>query len=91
MGSNGEDYFARLTAYLTPRLLLGIDLDAETQGRRQAVSTNSYRWGTDLEYLITDRMRLKGRYIIEVFRDPDSIAGGDGTHHLLGLEFHHSF
>ena len=91
MGSNGQDYFARLTAYLTPKLLLGFDLDAEIQGSREAVKTNTYRWGTDLEYFLTDRMRLKGRYIVELFKDPDSIAGGDSTHHLFGLEFHHSF
>ena len=91
VGSNGQDYFARLTAYLTPKLLLGFDLDAEIQGSREAVKTNTYRWGTDLEYFLTDRMRLKGRYIVELFKDPDFIAGGDSTRHLFGLEFHHSF
>jgi hypothetical protein len=70
---------------------LGIDFDAETQGRRLNVKTNNYQWGADLDYLINDRMSVKGRYIIEKFKDPDSIAGGDSTHHLFGLEFTHSF
>jgi hypothetical protein len=91
VGSNGEDYFARLTAYLSPKLLLGVDIDAETQGSGKAVKTNSYQGGMDLEYLLHDRMRLKGRYIVELFKDPNSIAGGDGTHHLFGLEFRYGF
>lgn len=91
VGSNGEDYFARLTAYLSPKLLLGIDFDVETHGSRLSAKTNSYQWGTDLDYLINDRMRLKGRYIMELFKDPNSIAGGDSTHHLFGLEFRYSF
>jgi hypothetical protein len=91
VGSNGEDYFARLTAYLSPKLLLGIDFDAETHGTRLGPKTNSYQWGMDLEYLLNDRMRLKGRYIMELFKDPSSITSGNSTHHLFGLEFRHSF
>ncbi|MBU1205458.1 MAG: capsule assembly Wzi family protein [Proteobacteria bacterium] len=91
VGSDGEDYFARLTAYLSPKLLLGIDFDAETHGSKYFVKTNSYQWGADLDYLINDRMSLKGRYIIEKFKDANSIAGGDSTHHLFGLELHLNF
>jgi hypothetical protein len=91
VGSDGEEYFGRLTIYLSPKLLLGIDFDAETQGRRLNVKTNNYQWGADLDYLINDRMNLKGRYILEKFRDPSSIAGGNNTHHLFGLELGISF
>jgi len=91
VGSDGEEYFGRLTIYLSPKLLLGIDFDAETQGRRLNVKTNNYQWGADLDCLINDRMNLKGRYILEKFRDPSSIAGGNNTHHLFGLELGISF
>ena len=91
VGSDGEDYFVRLTAYLSRKLLLGIDFDAETQGSRSNVKTNSYQWGADLEYLLHDRMSVKGRYIIEKFQDPSSIAGGNKIHHLFGLELHRNF
>ena len=91
VGSNGEDYFARMTAYFSPKLLLGVDFDYEIHGTGQAVKTYTYQGGVDLEYSFNDRMRLKGRYIMEFLKDPDSIAGGDSTHHLFGLEFRHSF
>jgi len=91
VGSNGEDIFVRLTGYLSSKLLLGFDSDIETHGRKDAIKTNSYQFGADLDYLIRDGMNIKGRYILEYFRDPSSIAGGDSTHHLFGLEFRWRF
>jgi len=91
VGSNGEDYFVRLTAYLSPRVLLGIDFDAENHGKKEAVKTSTNQWAADLEYMINDRVNLKGRYILEKFKDPESIAGGDSTHHLFGLELRLNF
>ncbi|MDI6754545.1 MAG: capsule assembly Wzi family protein [Thermodesulfobacteriota bacterium] len=91
VGSNGEDIFIRFTADLSPKLLLGIDFNAETHGKRDAIQTNSYQWGADVDYLINDRMNLKGRYILEKFKDPNSIAGGDSTRHLFGMEFRLNF
>ena len=70
VGSNSEDYFARVTAYFSPRLLLGVDFDYEIHGTGRAVKTYSYQGGADLEYFFNDRMRLKGRYIMELFKDP---------------------
>jgi hypothetical protein len=87
VGSNGEDIFARLTNYLSPKLLLGLDFNYENHGHMDAVKTYSYQWGADVDYLIRDWVNVKGRYIVESFQDPDSIAGGDKIHHLFGLEF----
>jgi hypothetical protein len=91
VGSNGQDIFVRLTSYLSSKLLLGLDFDVETHGRKDAVKTNSYQWGADLNYWITSQMNVKGRYILESFQDPSSIAGGDKIHHLFGLEFRWRF
>jgi hypothetical protein len=91
VGSNGDDFFVRLTAYLSSKVLFGFDFDAEAHGKADAVQTKSYQWGADLDYWINDRMNLKGRYILEKIKDPDSIAGGDATHHLFGLEFRYRF
>ena len=87
VGSNAQDIFARLTAYLSPRILLGLDFNAQTQGLREVAKTESYQGGIDLDYLIWKDMSIKGRYILEEFNDPDSIAGGNATHHLFGIEF----
>jgi hypothetical protein len=91
VGSNAEDIFARLTSYLSPILLLGFDFDVETQGYQDAIKTNSYQFAADLDYQIRDQMAIKGRYILEIFKDPNSIAGGDNTHHLFAIEFRKRF
>ena len=91
VGSNAEDIFARLTGYLSTTLTLGLDFNAETQGKKNGVKTHSYQWGIDADYWVSDRIKLKGRYIFENFRDPDSIAGGDKTHHLFGIDFRYGF
>jgi hypothetical protein len=87
IGSNGEDIFGRLTCYLSPKVLLGTDFDAEIQGQRDAAKTISYQWGVDLDYLFPKNVDIKGRYVLEKFKDPGSIAGGDAIHHFFGVEF----
>ena len=91
LGSNGEDIFVRLTTYMSSQLLVGLDFDSETHGKTDAIQTTSYQWGADLDYLINDRMNLKGRYILEKFEDSNPITGGDSTHHLFGLELRLNF
>ena len=91
MGSDAEHIFIRLTGYLSSKLLLGFDFNAETQGASNAVTTRSYEGGADLDYLIRHQMSIRGRYILEKFKDPNSIAGGDATHHFLLLELRQRF
>ena len=91
VGSNSQDIYIRLTNYISPALRLGVDFDAETQGKKDAINTSSYQWGADLDYWISNQMNIKGRYLFEDFRDPNFIAGGDKIHHLLGLEFRWRF
>ncbi len=90
-GSNAQDIYARLTANLSTRLTLGFDFHAETQGKKDAVTTDSFQWGIDAEYWIRDGLKIRGRYILESFRDSQSIAGGDRTGHLFGIELSCNF
>jgi hypothetical protein len=66
---------------------LGLDFDTETQGEKLAVTTKRHRWGMDLDPLLRGQMSIKGRYMLEGFNDPNSIAGEDKIHHLFDLEF----
>jgi hypothetical protein len=91
VGSNAQDIFVRLTGYLSPKFTLGLDFDAETQGLKDTAKTQSYQWGIDADYWIRDKFKIKGRYILENFRDSQSIAGGDKTHHLFGIELRYGF
>lgn len=85
-GGNVEDIFARLNVYLSPKVQMGLDFDLATQGKKLATTTKTYRGGVDLEYWIRDGLSLKGRYILESFRDPNSIARGNHIHHFGGIE-----
>ena len=91
VGSNAEDFFARLTGSLSSKLTVGLDFDAQTQGVDAVPKTQSYQWGVDADYWVCDQIKVKGRYIMENFRDPQSIAGGDKTHHLFGIELRYGF
>ena len=91
VGSDGEDIFARLTGYLSPKLTLGLDFDFETQGLKNAIKTRSYQWGADVDYWVRDQIKVKGRYIFEDFRDPQSITASDKTRHLFGIELRYGF
>jgi hypothetical protein len=74
--------------------LLGLDFNAEEHGKVDGggeLGTENYQFGADLDFLIRDQMNIKGRYILEFFKDPNSIAGGDATHHLFSLEFRQRF
>ena len=97
VGNNAQDIFVRLTSYLFTSVQLGLDFNLEKNGIKNtadfvAIETRSSQWGVDLDYLFPDRMKnIKGRYILEEFKDPSSIAGGDAIHHLFILEFRWRF
>jgi hypothetical protein len=90
-GGNVRDFFARLDVQLSSKFQLGLDGDGASQGVKLDVTTMTYRYGMDLEYLLGYKTSLKVRYILEKLEDPNNIAGGDGTHHLLGMEFRKRF
>jgi len=86
MGTNAEDIFGRLTFDLAKNVTLGLDFNLETQGKKDAVTTQSYQTGVDLDFYINQWVSILGRYIYERFEDRDGIAGGNGENHLGGVE-----
>lgn len=90
-GGNVQDFFARLDVHLSTKFQLGLDGDVANQGKKLDVTTMTYRYGMDLEYLLGYKTSLKVRYILEKLEDPNNIAGGDATHHFLGMEFRKRF
>jgi len=65
---------------------LGLDFDTETQGKSQQSQQKGID-GVFIWILLRDQMSIRGRYILEGFNDPNSIAGGDKIHYLFSLEF----
>lgn len=90
-GSNTEDFFVRLQAFVTPKIHLGIDFDYEFKGKWLPEKTYTYQLGIDLEYLFQNNLWLKGRYVGQKFVDPARIAGGDSTSHFISFEIHSKF
>ncbi|MGQ9695006.1 MAG: capsule assembly Wzi family protein [Thermodesulfobacteriota bacterium] len=90
-GSNTDDFFVRLHAFVSPKINFGVDFEYEFKGKWFPEKTYTYRCGIDLEYLFQNNVWLKGRYVGQKFIDPAGIAGGDKTNHLIGLEIHSKF
>jgi hypothetical protein len=86
VGSNAEDIFGRLTFSILKNLVLGVDFDLETQGKRETQTTKSYQTGVDLDIYINRWVSVFGRYIYERFEDRDQIAGGSEDSHMGGVE-----
>lgn len=90
-GSNADDFFMRLNVFISPQIKLGADFDYEFKGKWVPHKTYTYQLGLDLEYLLKNNIRLKGRYVGQKFIDPSGIAGGDNISHLFGLEIRFKF
>jgi hypothetical protein len=86
VGSNADDIFGRMSFSILKNLVLGVDFDLETQGKRDAQTTKSYQTGVDLDIYINRWVSIFGRYIYERFEDREQIAGGTKDHHLGGVE-----
>lgn len=90
-GSNTDDFFVRLHAFVSPKFKLGADFNYEFKGKWFPEKTYTYQFGIDLEYFFKNYIWLKGRYVGQKFVDPAAIAGGDNISHLFGLEIHFKF
>ncbi len=93
IGTDGRDYFGRLTARLTSNLMLGFDFDRAVIG-----STASFPGpeeertggGIDLSYRL-GRYSLFAQYLLNDVKNKRFVAGDNGFDHLVRLELTRSF
>jgi hypothetical protein len=95
VGTNGSDYFARLTARLTPNLMVGFDLDRAVIGSTADLFPGPQQkrtgGGIDLSYRFWERYSLFAQYLISDVKNRQFRPGDDGFEHLLRLELTRSF
>ena len=95
IGTDGRDYFARVSARILPDLMLGVDFDYATIGNTTFNSTSPQekRLGgsIDVSYRFWDRFALFAQYMISDVKNRNFRAGDDGIDHLVRVEFTASF
>lgn len=94
IGTNGRDYFARLSARLTSNLMLGLDLDraviGSTATRPPGPDERRTGGGIDVSYR-SGRYSLFAQYLLSDVRNRRFTPGDDGFEHLIRLELTRSF
>jgi hypothetical protein len=95
IGTEGQDYFARVTNWLTPNLMLGLELNRAVIGStvKDFVGPKERRFGgeIDLSYRFFDRFSLFGAYQLMDVTNRNFKSGSDGLDHLLRVELTRSF
>jgi len=95
IGTDGRDYFARVTARLTPNLMLGVEFDraiiGSTVNAFSGPQEKRLGGGIDLSYRFWDRYALFAQYLVSDVKNRGFRAGDDGIDHLVRLELTRSF
>ena len=95
VGTDGRDYFARVTARLTQNLMLGVDIDRAVIGSTvinfPGPQERRLAGGIDVSYRFWDRYSLFAQYLVSDVKNRHFRAGDDGFDHLVRLELTRSF
>jgi hypothetical protein len=95
IGTDGRDYFGRVTARVTPNLMLGVDLDRAIIGSTTfnfaGPQEKRFGGGIDVSYRFWDRYALFAQYMVSDVKNRGFKAGDDGVDHLVRLEVTRSF
>jgi hypothetical protein len=95
VGTDGRDYFARVSARLSPDLMLGFDVDRAIIGSTvhgfQGPQERRLGGGVDVSYRFWDRYSLYAQYMVSDVKNRRFRAGEDGFDHLVRLEVTRSF
>jgi len=95
IGTDGRDYFARVTARLTPDLMLGIDIDRAIIGSTvqnfPGPKEKRLGGGIDVSYRFWDRYSIFAQYLVSDVKNRNFRADDDGIDHLLRVELTRSF
>jgi hypothetical protein len=95
IGTDGRDYFARVSARLTPNLMLGVDFDRAIIGSTTFNFTGPQEerlgGGIDVSYRFWDRFAVFAQYMVSDVKNRNFRAGDDGLDHLVRVELTASF
>jgi hypothetical protein len=95
IGTDGRDYFARVSARLMPNLMLGVDFDyaiiGSTTFNTPAPQEKRLGGGIDVSYRFWDRYSIFAQYMVADVKNRNFRAGDDGIDQLLRVELTRSF
>ncbi len=95
VGTDGRDYYARLSAQVTSDLMLGFDIDraiiGSTVERFRGPQQKRLGGGIDVSYRFWKDYSLFAQYLASDVKNRQFRAGDDGFEHLLRLELTRSF
>jgi len=98
IGAKGTDYFGRITARVTPALMVGLEIDRAIIGSTpfnnlQAFEPHEQRTGggIDVSYRFWGRYSLFAQYLVSDVKNRRFKRGDDGFDHLVRLELTRSF
>ncbi|MGH7306308.1 MAG: capsule assembly Wzi family protein [Candidatus Rokuibacteriota bacterium] len=95
IGTNGRDYFARVSARLAPNLMLGVNFDRAIIGSTTFNFTSPQEkrlgGGIDVSYRFRDRYSLFAQYLVSDVKSRNFRSGDDGIDQLLRVELTRSF
>ena len=95
IGTNGRDYFARVTARVTQDLMFGVNFDRAIIGSTtfNFTSPQEERLGgsLDVSYRFADRFSIFAQYLVSDVKNRNFRAGDSGIDQLLRVQFTASF
>ena len=95
IGTNGRDYFARVSARLAPNLMLGVDFDRAIIGSTTLNFTGPQEerlgGGIDVSYRFSNRFSIFAQYMVSDVKNRNFRAGDDGIDQMVRVEFTASF
>ncbi len=95
IGTDGRDYFSRVSARLTPNLMLGFDFDraiiGNTANNFSGPQEERLGGGIDISYRFWDRYSVFAQYLVSDVKNRRFVAGDNGLDHLVRLELTRSF
>jgi hypothetical protein len=95
IGTDGLDYYARITNRITSNVMLGLEMDRAVVGSTVKGFTGPKErrvgGGVDLSYRFWDRYSIFGQYQVMDVKNRDFKPRDDGLDHLLRLELTRTF
>ena len=91
VGSNAEDYFARLDMAITRRVNIGLQTDYERRGTALEANEKAFQWQFDVHYRWTDSISLLGEIGIENVENVDFIKGQEDQRSFFSLWMRYYF
>jgi hypothetical protein len=95
IGTDGRDYFGRVSARVTPNLMLGVDFDRAIIGNTangfSGPKEERLGGGIDISYRFWERYSIFAQYLVSDVKNRNFRAGDDGIDQLVRVALTRSF